>query len=638
LSTTKRAPDRQSARWEDGMGAQAALAAARVVVEQRADSAIIIGSGRDLPTHARHVGEWLRRWAQEAPDRVFLAERAGDGWRNLTYQAARNGADAIAAALLAREHDATRPVATLGDNAINQALLKLGAMQAGIPVLPISPAYSLLSQTFDKLKHVVATMQPSVIYVPRAAPFAKALVALDLSDATLLLDRPDAQRPGAESLGDWLATPPDQAAEAAYERIGADSVAKILLTSGSTGMPKGVINTQRMMTANAAAIDQVWPFLGRRPPVIVDWLPWNHTFGTNFNFNTILRHGGTMYIDAGRPAPGRFDETLRNLRAVAPTLLYNVPRGFDMLVPALEGDDALARNVFRDLDIIFYAGAALPRHLWERLDTLARRHRGAPVPILSALGSTETAPVATLSHWHADDHGAVGLPVAGTTLKLVPNGGKLEMRVKGPNVTPGYYGDAARAREAFDDEGFFKLGDAVRFADAARPERGLIFDGRVAENFKLASGTWVHVGTLRLAVITACAPIVQDAVITGHDRDALGVLLFPNLPACRTLCGGAAAAPADVLVHPEIRRRLTAGLAAHNRDNPGSSMAIARALWLLAPPSIDANEITDKGYVNQRGVLAVRAELVARLHAGAPDPDVIVVGETGPAALQRAAS
>jgi feruloyl-CoA synthase len=404
-------------------------------------------------------------------------------------------------------------------------------------------------------------------------------------------------------------------------------------------MPKGVINTQRMLCANGIAIDQVWPFLSsERFPVLVDWLPWNHTFGTNFNFNQILRHGGTMWIDAGKPVPGKIDTTIENMHEIQPTLLYNVPRGFDALLPALEQDLSFAKHVFEKLEIIFYAGSALPPHLWQRLDQLAIRARGERIPILSALGSTETAPVATLCHWPAADIGGIGLPVPGVTIKLVPEGQKLEIRVKGPSVTPGYFRQPELTDKAFDDEGFFKLGDAVKFVDTERPLAGLQFDGRVSENFKLSSGTWVHVGELRIAAISAAAPVIQDAVVTGHDRDELGLLVFLNLDGCREICGTIRIGPENMNYPAALYRHIRNAFVEFNCQNTGSSRRIARVLLMTEAPSIDGNEITDKGYINQRAVLERRAGLVARLYTDEPHPNVIVIDENADAITLHAAT
>ena len=609
--------------------ARARLAPPRVAVLDRDDGSRIVSVPIAQPPYPRHLSEWLRQWAREVPARVFLAERAKDGaWRTITYGEFREAADAMTAALMRRGHSPARPVAALSDNAINFALLMFGAMQAGIPFMPVSPAYSLMSHSFSKIQYVFETMKPSLVYVPAVAPFAKALAAVDLAGIAVLTDDADPDRPGTETIAAWRRESAGPEVDQALAHIGLDQVAKILLTSGSTGMPKGVINTQRMMCSNQAAMAALWPFLAERPPVLVDWLPWNHTFGANFCFNMILKHGGTLHIDGGRPAPGRFEATLRNLRDVQPTLLFNVPRGYDMLIPALEADEDFARRLFADLDVIFYAGAALPKSSWERLSALARKHRGDTLPIVSALGATETAPCITLCHWQADWPVPIGLPVPGIDAKLAPSGGKMELRVRGPAITPGYYGDPDRTHDAFDEEGYFKLGDAVKFVDPARPETGFVFDGRVSENFKLTTGTWVHVGTLRLAVISAAAPAVQDAVIAGHDRSALAALLFPNVEACRTIAGlPKEASAAEIVAHPRVRAHVQKGLARHNADSPGSSTVITRALFLVTPPAIDANEITDKGYINQRAVLDHRASEVARLYEPSPDPAVIVVAE-----------
>jgi feruloyl-CoA synthase len=386
-----------------------------------------------------------------------------------------------------------------------------------------------------------------------------------------------------------------------------------------------VINTQRMLTSNQQAAVQLWRCLGNRPPVIVDWLPWNHTFGGNHNFNMVLFNGGTYYIDFGKPAPGAIEHTLANLREISPTVYYNVPRGYDVLIPYLRSDKRLRDMFFRDLDFIMYAGAALPPNLWAPLEELSIQVRGERVHILSSWGSTETAPMATTVHYPIERAGIIGLPAPGTEIKLAPVGSKLEMRVKGPNVTPGYWRQPELTRKAFDDEGFFMMGDAGAFADADDPVKGLVFDGRTAENFKLMSGTWVHVGELRLAAIAAGAPVIQDAVVAGHDRETVGLLVFPNIPACRTLAKGAPAdlPVAELIRRPEIRGVLEKGLAAYNKANPGTSRFIARALVMAEPASIDANEITDKGYINQRAVLDRRKALVERLFAP-NDPEVIV--------------
>ncbi len=599
------------------------LAPPSVEAEATGDGGWLLRQPVPLGAVPDHLIGVLRERAADAPDRTFLAERDGDGgWRRLDYAGAAAKSAAIGQALIERGHGPDRPVAILSDNSIDFGLLQLGCMHVSVPVMPVSPAYSLMSRDFAKLKGAIAHHDPSAVFVDRPGPFAAALEALDMEGRTLVTSDGEG---GTESLAEWAGTPVTDALEARLAEVGPDTVAKILLTSGSTGLPKGVINTQRMLCGNQAQTIFSYPFLLERPPVICDWLPWNHTFGGNFCFNMTIFHGGTFYLDDGKPAPGPFERTLANLRDVKSTLYLNVPRGYDMLVSALEADAELRDRLLGDLDVLFFAGAALPQSLREKLDALSVAARGARTPIVTSLGSTETAPAGTYMTWDSDAWGNVGVPLPGVEVKLVPNGDKLEARFRGPTISPGYWGAPELTRKAFDEDGFFRIGDAVKFLDPGDPAQGLVFDGRVTENFKLLSGTWVAVGTLRLAVISAAAPVLQDAAITGHDRDEIGIIGFPSLPGCRALCPdlGDDATLADVIARPEIRERLREGLAAHNAANRGSSTRIARALLSPEPPVIDAGEITDKGYINQRAVLARRAAEVERLHAGAPDADVI---------------
>ena len=421
---------------------------------------------------------------------------------------------------------------------------------------------------------------------------------------------------------------PTPAVDEAFQRVSPDTIAKILFTSGSTGQPKGVINTQRMLCANQESAAAAWTFLEHHPPVLVDWLPWNHTFGGNFNLNMVLRNGGTLYIDEGKPVPALIGRTVANLKEVSPTFYLNVPRGFAALLDHLESDEALRRKFFARLDLLFYAAAALPQSLWDRLEKLGLEVRGEKVPFISSWGMTETAPSVTMVHYAIDRPGNIGVPGPGMQVRVVPVEDKLEVRVKGPNVTPGYFKAPDLTEKLFDETGWLITGDAVRFADTENPAAGLLFDGRVAENFKLLSGTWVNVGTLRTAVIAAGAPVIEDAVVTGHDRDDIALLIFPSLAGLRGLCPdlGAEAKLDEMVGRPEVRAALSAGLARHNAQAQGSSMRIARCLLMTEPPSIDANEITDKGYLNQRAVLSKRAHLVERLHAEPPPPEVVVIG------------
>ena len=503
-------------------------------------------------------------------------------------------------------------------------LLMLGAMQVGIPFMPVSPAYSLMSKDYAKVKYICERFTPSLIYAETLAPFAPALKAV-APRAQIVSRHAKGELPNVVNFADLLAAKPGRAVEEAFARVTPESTAKILLTSGSTGFPKGVINTQRMMMASMTQMAQTWPFLRDRPPVLCDWLPWNHTFGSNFCFNSVLRFGGTLYIDEGRPVPGRFAATLRNLRETKPTILLNVARAYDFLLPEFEKDEEFARTVFANVDMIFYAGAGLPQNLWDRLEAVAIKTRGKRIPILTSLGSTETAPPAVICHWTMDVTGSIGHPLPALEAKLVPAGDKTEIRFKGPNITPGYYRDAEHTAEAFDEEGYYKIGDAVKWADPKDPNLGLLFDGRVAENFKLLTGTWVAAGVLRLDVLSATAPLLQDAAVTGVDQEWVGLLAFPNIAACKAAIGPEAdsLAPDAIVRHPKLQAALKTKLGTYNAAHPGSSQRVAKVLLMTEPPNIDAGEITDKGYLNQRAILARRTALVERLYSEKPGEDVL---------------
>jgi len=562
------------------------------------DETWYLSSRVPLGPFERSVGAVLERWAAATPDNDFLCERtAGGGWRRVTYGEAGAAARAIGQALLDRGATADHPVMVLSGNSIDHGLVMLGCYLAGVPIAPVSVAYSTMSQDFAKLRRIAATTQPALIVVDGdGAPFAGALAALRADGVTAeIVDDVDA----------LLAATPGAGLETAAAGVGPDTTAKYLFTSGSTGFPKGVINTHGMLCANQQMLRQIWPFTASEPAVLLDWLPWSHTFAGNHDFNLVLWSGGTLYLDAGRPLPGLIDTTLHNLAEVSPTIYLSVPAGFAALVPHLEGDAALARSFFARLRLILYAGAALPAEAWRRLDALAVRTIGRSVPFTSSWGTTETAPLATSAHFPLDGPGNIGVPVPGTTVKLVPNGRKLELRVKGAAVTPGYIGEPELTAAAFDDEGFYLSGDAGRFADPDHPARGIVFDGRVVEDFKLQSGTWVSVGTLRPQLVGAAAGAVTDVVITGHDEPELGVLVWLS-------------ASGDI-------EQLRAAIERHNAAHPQSSTRIGRALVLTEPPSVDGHEITDKGYINQRAVLERRAADVARLHATDPDDDILLL-------------
>ena len=563
----------------------------QVELQRRRDGTMLLRSPQPLGPTVRCVTEWLVHWAQEAPQRTFLAERSGDGWRRVSYLEAHGAARRIGQALLDRGLGPERPVAILSDNGIDHALLSLGAQHVGVPVAPISPAYSLMSRDFGKLRHIFELVRPGLVYTADPQKFGPALEAVKASST-----------PVAE----LLETNPGSTMEREFSKLNGNAVAKILFTSGSTGLPKGVINTHGMLCANQQQLAQAWPFVEDRPPVVVDWLPWNHTFGSNHNFNLVLRNGGTLYIDGGKPVPGLVETTVRNLREVPSTMYFNVPRGFDLLLPFLEQDAELRRTFFSELDVVFYAAAALPQNLWDRLTALAQQEKGGKLALLSAWGSTETSPLATSVHFLMERPGVIGLPVAGCELKLVPAAGKLEVRVRGPNITPGYYKSDKLTKAAFDEEGFYRIGDAVKLADPEDPSKGIVFDGRVAEDFKLATGTWVHVGAVRVKLIAAGDPLIQDAVITGHDRNEIGALVFLS--------------PAAKALSPEsLSLKLKEALEKLKGESTGSSTYPTRLMVMSEPPSIDANEITDKGYMNQRAVLERRAALVDLLYKGSPE-------------------
>jgi feruloyl-CoA synthase len=612
-----------------GASGDGLFATPEVTHEVQPDGAMVLRSARRLGPVPRSVGALLERWAVAEPGRTFLAERMASGaWRHLTYEAAARAANAIGQALLDRDLGPNRPLMILAENGIDHGLMMLGAMHVGVPVVPVSTAYARLSQDYGKLRYIFALMEPGLIYVDDTERYAKALQAIGADRLEIVASRGQLSTKRTTPFASLTELRPTPTVDAAFARVGPETVAKILFTSGSTGQPKGVINTQGMMCANQESAAGAWTFLSDHPPVIVDWLPWNHTFGGNHNFNMMLRHGGSLYIDEGKPVPALIGRTVANLREVSPTVYFNVPRGYAALTDYLEQDEALRQKFFARLDLLFYAAAALPQSLWDRLETLGVKTRGRKVPFISSWGLTETAPAVTMVHYPIDRPGNIGVPGPGMAVKLAPVGDKLEIRVKGPNVTPGYFKAPDLTAKAFDEEGWLKTGDAVRLADPANPAAGLLFDGRTAENFKLSSGTWVNVGMLRTAVIAAGAPVIEDAVITGHDRDEIGLLIFPSLAGLKNLCPelGREGKLEELIGHPAVRRALADGLSRHNAIAQGSSMRIARCLLLTEPPSIDANEITDKGYLNQRAVLTKRAALVERLHATPAAADVIEIG------------
>ncbi|MGY4305703.1 feruloyl-CoA synthase [Bradyrhizobium sp. USDA 4369] len=597
-------------------------------VERRADGVIIIKSRIPLQAYEPHLAAPLARWAKDAPTRTWLAQRSGPErqWRKLSYADAKRTVDGLTQGLLNLKLDG-RPVAILSGNSIEHALLTMAAMQARLPAAPVSPAYSLMSHDHLKLKYLFGLVKPGVVMVQDGPTFEKALKALDLDGVTVVHVARPCEGIASISFADLAATPVTSEVAASIAQITPETAGKLLFTSGSTGMPKAVINTQAMMCANAAMMMQTRP-RGPDAPIstVLDWMPWNHTMGGNALFNPLLIEGGTLYIDDGRPMPGLFDETIRNLREVSPTYYANVPAGYAALAAAMEKDDALCRSFFKDLGIMAYGGARLPDDLYERMQALAVKTTGERIVFYTGWGSTETAPTSTGTYWNTERVGLIGLPFPGVELKMVPTGDKYELRLRGINVMPGYFGQPELTRKAFDEEGFYCIGDAGVFVDPADPAQGIIFAGRVVEDFKLTTGTFVHVGSLRTDAIAAATPAVHDALVTGQDRDYVGLLAWPNLHACRQLVGNPEATFEDVVKHPAVIDCVRRGLEAHNKECEGaSSRRIGRAMLMVEPPSIDGHELTDKGYINQRAGLERRAALVERLYAAEPDSDVIVL-------------
>jgi feruloyl-CoA synthase len=577
-------------------------------LNRRPDGTMIVRTTAALGDYPRRSTERLVYWAERKPEQTLLAWRGRSGeWERLTYGDAFAAVRRIGQGLIDRGLSAERPVAILSGNDREHLLLSLAAQHVGVTVAPISPAYSTASTDFAMLKHAMELLTPGLVFAARGEAFDTSIASAVPKDVEVV-----------RSLDSLLATAPTDEVDRAHAAIQPETIAKILLTSGSTAVPKGVINTHRMLCSNQEMIAHILPFLRDEPPVLVDWLPWHHTFGGNHNIGLVIHHGGTLYIDVGRPVPGQFEPSVKNLRDIAPTIYLNVPRGYEELVKAMRTDEVLRRTFFSRMRVLFYAAAALAQHVKDELDDLAAQTCGERLILVTGLGATETAPMAICRTWDSDLSIAIGVPVPGVEAKLVPSGDKLEVRVKGPNVTPGYWRQEELTRQAFDEEGFYSFGDSVRFIDPNDVNAGFAFDGRLAEDFKMSTGTWVNVGPLRARVIAHFAPIVRDAVITGHDRDEIGMLAVPDVDACRALAQNLpSTAPVPVVLgHPDVTSWMTERLASFAAAAGGSSKQIVRAMLLDEPPSLDALEVTDKGSLNQRAVLKRRASLVDELYAG----------------------
>jgi len=563
---------------------QVRLGPTDVVVERRRDGVVLLKSPHELSSYPEAITHKLDYWASAAPDRVFLAQREGGGaWEKFTYAEVREGARRVAQALIDRKLSAERPVVVLSGNDIEHALIELGCLYAGIPYVPVSPSYSLLSTDYSKLKHVVALVTPGLVYANLEGAFSRAIEAA-VPDGIEVLSREDFHLLDQGKAG--------AAVDQAHARVTPDTIAKLLFTSGSTGNPKAVINTQRMWCANQEMARTMLAFVQDEPPVMVEWAPWHHTAGGNKDFGLALYNGGTLYIDEGKPLPGAIEETVRNLREIAPTFYFNVPKGYEALLPYLQKDTALRRNFFGRLKVLWFAGAGVSQYVFDQYKALAHATCGEQILFLTGLGSTETAPFTLGRMWDTQDASNMGLPPPGVEVKLVPVGDKYEMRLKGPHIFPGYWRQPELTAQAFDEEGYYRLGDAFVFQDEQAPQKGLIFRGRIAEDFKLSTGTWVHVGPLRARFLEHFAPMVRDVVIAGEGRSELAALVFPS----------------NQYDEKAFREKLA------TFEGTGSSNRIVRALVLEEPPSLDAGEITDKGTINQRAVLARRQALVRKLY------------------------
>ena len=584
-------------------------------VEHRPDGSLLLCPRAALGGYPLRMMDSLEHWAAVAPERVLVARRGrGDEWVTISYRQMLERVRRVAAGLIARGLSADRPIVILSGNSLEHLILAFSATWAGIPYCALSPAYSQTLSDLQKLRHVLELLTPGMAAAFPTERFQRALTDVVSPKVEMVGDLAEVAGRRVTGLTD-LEAEPGAALQVAHARTGADSIVKFSLTSGTTGHPKAVITTERMLCSNARMLHEAMPFLVDEPPVILDWLPWNHTFGGSHNIGLVLLNGGSLYIDDGKPTPDGILETVRNLRDVSPTVYFNVPKGFDMLATHLAEDAALRYSCYRNLQACFFAAASLSQHIWDRLDAAAVAERGVTVPVLSSLGATETGPAITFTTPSTARSGVIGLPAAGNILKLVPCEGKLEMRVRSPSITPGYWRQPELTAAAFDDEGFYRLGDAVRLLDAVDPSKGLMFDGRIAEDFKLASGTWVSVGPLRSGLVAALAPFVQDVVIAGLDRDYLAVLLVPDLGECaRHLNLIELPTYSDLQVHPKLCELLRDRLRIYAQAHPASSMRVRRAVVLPTAPSLDHGEITDKGSVNQRAVLRHRGDLVTKLY------------------------
>ena len=596
------------------------------VMERRSDGSLLVSHPEALGPYPAKLTERLVRWAREKPDQTWLAQRGPDGrWIHLSYGEGFERVRRIAAALVRRGLSTERPVLILSGNDLEHAVLGVACMYAGVAYAPVATAYSLVSRDYAKLRHIVDLLTPGLVFAADGAQFAPALAAIAREGLEVVVSRE--APPGATRYDALLAPGGEEQADQAHEGVGPDTIAKFLFTSGSSGMPKAVINTQGLMCSNMAMSVAHFAYLNDEPPVTLEWAPWNHTAGGNHNFNIVLYLGGTLHIDEGKPVPGLVEASVRNLREISPNWYMNVPKGYAALLPYLQQDEQLRESFFRNLKLCMYAGASIEPHVWRAIDELAVRTTGQKVLFTTSLGSTETAPLALVADHSMTGAGVVGLPARGLQLKLVGGGPRWEARLKGPNITPGYWRSPELTAKAFDEEGFYKLGDALRFVDPDDVNKGFRFDGRIGEDFKLATGTWVAAGPLRLALLEAAAPLLQDAVVVGADQNFVGAFVFLDASACARFLGEDSAA-LEVLVHDaRLRQELRRRLQSVARQATGSSTRIDRIRIATRPPSMERGELTDKGAISQAGVLASNAEVIATIFDPKPMPDIICAGD-----------
>ena len=589
--------------------------------EQRSDGTLLLRSNAEMGDVVDTSADWLHRWSDEAPERIFLAERSGAGWREETYQSTLQKVRAIAASLLARGMGPHTPILIMSGNGVDHGLLTLAAHYVGVPTAPIAEQYALIPAARERLEHAISLVKPRMAYVVDADKFDHAITIDALAGVEIVASDVGSQS-GVTGMDTLLQGNSGVDIDAVRGQVTPDSVVKILMTSGSTSVPKGVMTTQRMMCVNQTQIADSLPFLTERPPSVVDWLPWNHVFGGSHNFNMMLANGGSFYIDDGKPLKGLFDRTIENLKMVTGSLVFNVPVGFGMLLQALKSDQDLRQRFFQDLDMIFYAGASLPQDIWQGLEQMALDVKGEVPLMTSSWGLTETAPATMIQQEPTDRSGVIGVPMSGVTLKLVPEEDGRYEGAKGPNIMPGYYNDPQKTAEAFDDEGYFITGDAMVFVDPDNMNAGMRFDGRISEDFKLLTGTWVRATALRMSLLGHFAPLAADLVITGQDKSDIGVLIFPNKEVIEA-AGHALDDVDGMLSDPSLLNALRDRLAAWNVANASSSTRIARAAFFAEPASLVDAEITAKGNLNFRKVLQRRSAILDHLYNGSHDAVIV---------------